>query len=308
MGENIMRHRLQFGIGTVQNVSWAEMVNRWKSIEDFGFDSVWVADQFCICSQPSASWFDGWTVLAGLATQTSHIRIGTCVTAIPWHHPAFLVRKALTLDHLSQGRLTLGIGTGLPGDCAHKMTGIEDWSAKERVERFGEYAEVVDLLMHNETTTYNGRYYQLENVIMNPKPVQTPHPPIMIAAMGPKMLRHAARFADTWNTAGSWTGTLEHRLKNIHQQNSLIDKYCAEFERDPEEIRHSCLLHEPEMYSRGFQLPSYDSVDSFLETARKYLDLGIDELLLHYPLVEKQIPVFESIAREAIPELRKDYQ
>lgn len=303
-----MRHRLQFGIGTVQNVSWAEMVNRWKSIEDFGFDSVWVADQFCICSQPSASWFDGWTVLAGLATQTSHIRIGTCVTAIPWHHPAFLVRKALTLDHLSQGRLTLGIGTGLPGDCAHKMTGIEDWSAKERVERFGEFAEVVDLLMYNDATTYNGRYYQLENVIMNPKPVQTPHPPIMIAAMGPKMLRHAARFADTWNTAGSWTGTLEHRLKNIHQQNSLIDKYCAEFERDPEEIRHSCLLHEPEMYSRGFQLPSYDSVDSFLETARKYLDLGIDELLLHYPLVEKQIPVFESIAREAIPELRKDYQ
>ena len=170
-----MRHSLQFGIGTVQNVSWAEMVNRWKSIENLGFDSVWVADQFCICSQPSASWFDGWTVLAGLATQTSHIRIGTCVTAIPWHHPAFLVRKALTLDHLSQGRLTLGIGTGLPGDCAHKMTGIEDWSAKERVERFGEYAEVVDLLMHNETTTYNGRYYQLENAIMNPKPVQTPH-------------------------------------------------------------------------------------------------------------------------------------
>lgn len=116
-----MRRSLQFGIGTVQNVSWAEMVNRWKSIEDFGFDSVWVADQFCICSQPSASWFDGWTVLAGLATQTSHIRIGTCVTAIPWHHPAFLVRKALTLDHLSQGRLTLGIGTGLPGDCAHKI-------------------------------------------------------------------------------------------------------------------------------------------------------------------------------------------
>ncbi len=308
MGEKIMRHRLQFGIGTVQNVSWAEMVNRWKSIEDIGFDNVWVADQFCICSQPAASWFDGWTVLAGLATQTNHIRIGTCVTAIPWHHPAFLVRKALTLDHLSQGRLTLGIGTGLPGDCAHKMTGIEDWSAKERVERFGEYAEVVDLLMDNDATTYNGRYYQLENVIMNPKFVQIPHPPIMIAAMGPKMLRHAARFADTWNTAGSWTGSLEHRLKSIRQQNSLIDEYCAEFERDPEEIRHSCLLHEPEMYSRGFQIPSYDSVDSFLETARKYLDLGIDELLLHYPLVEKQIPVFESIAREAIPELRKDYQ
>ena len=302
-----MSHSVQFGSGTAQNVSWAEMVNRWKSIEDLGFDSVWIPDQFCICSQPAASWFDGWTALAGLATHTSHIRIGTCVTAIPWHHPAFLARKVITLDHLSQGRLELGIGTGLPGDCAHKMTGIEDWSAQERVERFGEYVEIVDLLMHKDATTYNGRYYQLENVIMNPGPVQIPRPPIMIAAMGPKMLRHAARFADTWNTAGSWAGSLEDRLKNIRQQSSLIDEHCAEIDRNPEEIRRSCLLHEPEMYSRGFELPSYDSVDSFIEIARKYLDLGIDELLLHYPFAEKQIPVFERIAKEVIPELRKDY-
>ncbi len=142
---------------------------------------------------------------------------------------------------------------------------------------------------------------------MNPGPVQLPRPPIMIAAMGPKMLRHAARFADTWNTAGSWAGPLEDRLKNIRQQSSLIDEYCAEIDRNPEEIRRSCLLHEPEMYSRGFKLPSYDSVDSFIETARKYLDLGIVELILHYPFAEKQIPVFERIAKEVIPELREDY-
>jgi hypothetical protein len=203
--------------------------------------------------------------------------------------------------------LELGIGTGLSGDCAHKMTGIEDWSARERVERFGEYVEIVDLLMGEDSTTYNGRYYQLENVVMNPAPVQTPRPPIMIAAMGPKMLRHAAILADKWNTAGAWSGSQEERLKSIRQQSSMIDEYCAEIDRNSEEIRRSCLLYEPEMHSRGLEIPSYDSVDSFTETARRYLDLGIDELLLYYPFIEKQMTIFERIAKEAIPDLRKEY-
>lgn len=177
---NILDQELRFGVGTPQMVSWEKMVKQWKSIEALGFDSVWIADQFIICSKPTWPWFEGWTLLAGLATQTSRIRIGTMVTAIPWHNQAFLARKALTVDYISHGRLELGLGTGVHGDCGHKMTGIEDWSPRERVERFREFVEIVDQLLCNEEVTYQGRYYQLQEAAMNPSPIQKPRPPITI--------------------------------------------------------------------------------------------------------------------------------
>jgi len=302
-----MNRELRFGVGTVQNVSWEKMVKRWKSIEALGFDSVWVADQFCICNKPTEPWFDGWSLLAGLATQTTGIRVGTAVTAIPWHNPAFLARKALTVDHLSHGRLELGIGPGVPGDCGHRMTGIEDWPPRERVARFREFIEIVDALLRNDVTTYKGRYYHIEEAAMNPPPLQKPRPPITVAAMGPVMLKHAARYADTWNTMGSFTGTFEERLDSIRRQNSLIDRYCAEIGRDPQTIRPSCVVYDPEMYVRDWEIPAYDSVDTFQEVIKRYLKVGITEFLLYYPLARKQIPIFEQISMEAIPELRNRF-
>ena len=80
------------------------------------------------------------------------------------------------------------------------MMGIENWSNSERVDRFGEYVQIVDQLLSNEVTTYEGRYYSVKDAVMNPRPIQTPRPPILIAAMGPRMLRRAARYADNWNS------------------------------------------------------------------------------------------------------------
>lgn len=305
---NILDQELRFGVGTPQMVSWEKMVKQWKSIEALGFDSVWITDQFVICSKPSWPWFEGWTLLAGLATQTSRIRIGTMVTAIPWHNPAFLARKALTVDYISHGRLELGLGTGVHGDCGHKMTGIEDWSPRERVERFREFVEIVDQLLCNEEVTYQGRYYQLQEAAMNPSPIQKPRPPITIAAMGSAMLMHAACYADTWNTMGNFTGTLDERLENVQRQNLLLDKYCTEISRDPRTIRRSYVVYDPEMYVRDWEIPIYDSIDAIKDVVKCYREVGITEFLLYYPIVEKQIPIFEQMAREVIPEIRKHYR
>jgi len=305
---NILDQELRFGVGTPQMVSWEKMVKQWKSIEALGFDSVWIADQFVICSKPTWPWFEGWTLLAGLATQTSRIRIGTMVTAIPWHNPAFLARKALTVDYISHGRLELGLGTGVHGDCGHKMTGIEDWSPRERVERFREFVEIVDQLLCNEEVTYQGRYYQLQEAAMNPSPIQKPRPPITIAAMGSAMLMHAACYADTWNTMGNFTGTFDERLENVQRQNLLLDKYCTEISRDPRTIRRSYVVYDPEMYVRDWEIPIYDSIDAIKDVVKCYREVGITEFLLYYPIVEKQIPIFEQMAREVIPEIRKRYR
>src|SRR5438552_3535318 len=195
-----MIQTLRFGIITLQNAPWPTMVERWQHIESLNFDSLWVADHFANSYVPEQAWYDGWTLLAGLATQTTRIRLGALVTNFPLHNPAILARRAMTLDHISGGRLNMGLGTGLPGDVSYQMTGIEDYAPQERVARFREVVEIIDAMMCNETTTYEGKYYQIKGARGNPTLIQQPRPPFTIAALGPAMLRIAARYADTWNT------------------------------------------------------------------------------------------------------------
>ena len=121
-------------------------------------------------------------LLAAAARETTRIRLATYVTQIPLRHPAMLARQALTVDHISGGRLEVGLGTGLTIDPAYDMIGIPNWEPKERVARFEEYVEIVDRLLSHETSSFEGRYYRIKDAAMNPRPVQRPRPPIVIAA------------------------------------------------------------------------------------------------------------------------------
>ena len=224
-----MRQSISFGIVTLQHLPWKEEVKRWQLIENLGFDSVWLADHFVNYMQPNASWFESWTLLAALASQTNHIRVGTLVSSIPLRNPAILARQALTVDHISDGRLELGLGAGAPGDIdpVYSMIGIEDWKPSERVSRFQETVEIIDKCLRNRVTSYDGQYYQLKDVAMAPPPVQQPRPPITIGAMGPRMLKLAAKYADTWNSFGDeeWGAPPERIIENTRNRNELLDKY-----------------------------------------------------------------------------------
>jgi len=301
-----MSDLLRFGVSTVQNTLWETLVKRWRFIEQVGFDLITVADHFTLPypSYVDMPWFEAWTTLSSLATQTSRIRIGTLVTPITWRNPAWLARQALTVDHISHGRLEIGLGTGVHWDPGHSMTGIENWTPRERVERFGEYVEIVDLLLRNPVTTYHGKYYKLEAAHMQPPPVQKPRPPITIAAMGPLMLKYVARYADAWNGVG---GISEDSLEEVRRKNKLLDKYCVEMGRDPQTLRRSYAVYEGKAVFSGEPTVLYKSTDAFSEAVERCLDAGITELIIGYPVVDKQIPVFEQIAQEIIPELRKRY-
>jgi alkanesulfonate monooxygenase SsuD/methylene tetrahydromethanopterin reductase-like flavin-dependent oxidoreductase (luciferase family) len=295
-----VNRELRFGIITVQNLPWKKEVERWQLIEALGFDSVWVADHFVDPYQPNSHWFEGWTLLAALTTQTNRIRIGTLVSSIPLRNPAMLARQALTVDHISNGRLELGLGTGVPWDPVHSMIGIENWPPRQRVARFREVIEIVDRCLRNRVTTYKGQYYQLKDAAMAPPPIQQPRPPITIGATGQLMLKLVARYADTWNSVpGEWHTSPDKMLEQTRQRNKLLDDYCEEIGRDPNTLRRSLLVFGSEAET------VFNSVDAFETIVRRYRTVGITEFIFYYPFKNEQIPVFKQVARNVIPKLRE---
>ena len=295
--------KLRFGIVTLQNAPLEELVKRWQSIDKMEFDSVWVGDHFVNYENPSESWFDGWTVLPALACRTSRIRVGI-ISSFSLRNPAMLARQALTVDHISNGRLDLGLGAGTTGDIdpSYKMIGLEDWTPPERTARFREVVEIVDQCLQNRITTYNGRYYQLENATMAPPPVQRPRPPITIAAMGKSMLKVAARYAETWNSlGGEFNAPPESIMENLKRQIDLINECCLKIGRDPATLRRSLLVWGSEA------LTVFDSEEAFREAVNRYRHVGISEFMFFHPRTAPVISsrAFTEIATAVIPELRE---
>jgi alkanesulfonate monooxygenase SsuD/methylene tetrahydromethanopterin reductase-like flavin-dependent oxidoreductase (luciferase family) len=298
-----MNHPIRFGIITIQNLPWLTLVEHWKHIEALGYDSVWVADHFLNGHDIEAGWFDGWSLLAALAALTSTIRIGTLVTNIIYRNPAVIARQAQTLDHISNGRLELGIGATSEGDPSHAMTGVEIWSNAERIQRFQEVIEIVDRMLRQDTTSYQGRYYQVKEARLRPAAIQKPRPPLTIGVIGERTIKVAAKYADTWNTYGGWNLTPEQTLEALRKQNGLLDEYCAKIGRDPGEIRRSFLV--------GITAETpFASISAFHDYVGRYLEIGISEFIFYYdyaPMSSDQCMdrvMLERIATEAIPAIK----
>jgi alkanesulfonate monooxygenase SsuD/methylene tetrahydromethanopterin reductase-like flavin-dependent oxidoreductase (luciferase family) len=270
-----MARELRFGIMTLQNIPWSTLVERWKFLDGSSFDSAWVADHFVTSRLPNDPWFEGWTLLAALASQTSRIRLGTMVTTITYRNPALLAKQALTLDHIANGRLELGMGAGgNPAD--HTMTGVPMWDTKERVSRFREFVEIVDTMLRNEATSYEGHYYQVQDARMIPASVQRPRPPLTLAALGPTTIKVAARHADTWNSFVMPPITVEEALNLIRSRVAQLEDACVAIGRDPATIKRS-LLAWPLMPDRPFE-----SLDAFRDFVGRYAEIGIDEFIFYW--------------------------
>jgi alkanesulfonate monooxygenase SsuD/methylene tetrahydromethanopterin reductase-like flavin-dependent oxidoreductase (luciferase family) len=304
MSVDFMDNQLQFGVITLQHLPWEAEVARWQRMEAVGFDSIWLADHFVNFVQPTAPWYEAWTWLAALATQTKTIRIGTLVTPITWRNPAWLARQAMTVDHISHGRLELGIGAGAPAilDCSYAMTGTPDWPPAERVARVREVVEILDSLLREEVTSYQGKYYQLKGSAMNPPTIQQPRPPITIGALGPRMLKITAQFADRWNSYGGDNLTADEMLKLTQERTLRLNDYCLQFNRDPKTLLRSLLV-----YGAPAEM-AYTSVNGFYEVIGTYREAGIQEFILYYPFMDHHVPVFDQIIHEEIPKIRKGFE
>lgn len=293
-----MAQNLRFGImPSISNIPWATMVERWKYAEAVGFDSAWLGDHFYSPFRPDDPFFEAWSLLAGLATQTTRIRIGTLVSNIILRHPALLAKQALTVDHISHGRLELGIGAGVfPSD--HAALGTAVWPPAERVARFREVVEIVDRLLRREATDYHGRYYHVEGVQMHPGPVQQPRPPLTIAAHGPAMPNIAAAYGDAWSSFGGFGLSAEESFSQTRGRSQLLDAYCEKLGRNPREIVRSLLVYRP--------LDPWASPDAFQDLIARYQDIGITEFILYWPREGEPQGDFERIVEQTLPKLRNE--
>jgi alkanesulfonate monooxygenase SsuD/methylene tetrahydromethanopterin reductase-like flavin-dependent oxidoreductase (luciferase family) len=298
-----MTHPIRFHTLIIPTVEWDEVLRRAQWLETLGIDAVMLPDHLVDWTNPSAPWYDAWTALAALAQATDTIRLGTAVTQIPLRNPVVLARQVLTLDRISNGRIELGLGTGLTIDPSYAMGGFPNWSNAERTDRFGEYLDLVAQLLSQEVTTFAGRYYQADGAIMNPRPIQQPRPPIMVAALGPKMMRHTIRHADIWNSL-SFQPSFAEQLAETRDRILSIDRLCAALGRDPATLQRSYLMFDTTARHNGGAIAYYQSPDAFLAQAEPLLALGITDLGLYYPFLPDQLDIFERIAREILPTLR----
>ncbi len=301
-----MSHDLRFQVLVIPNVPWSQYLDRFIRLEQLGLDVAAVPDHFCDWGNPSGPWHEAWTGLAAIAARTSTMRLTTCVTQMPLRNPAVLAHQAVTVDQISNGRVELGIGTGLTIDPSYDMIGVPNWSTGERVARFAEYVELLDHLLADTVTIYHGTYYQANGAVMNPSSVQRPRLPIMVAALGPQMMRLAAAHADIWNSL-SFAAHFEEQLAELADRCMTMDELCAEIDRSPESLRRSYTMFDPTARASGGAICYYESDDVFVDMVHRITDLGITEVSLYYPALESQLPAFERIATEVLPVLRREH-
>lgn len=217
-----------------QHSEWQPIVDFWKEGDRIeAYDAGWTFDHLDpIFSDRDGPVFEGWTMLAALSGIVERIRLGVMVTGNTYRHPSVLANMAATLDVASGGRLEIGLGTGWV-EAEHHAYGISLPSWKERFDRLEETCEILHLLFTNDVADFGGTYYHLEGAKALPKPLQRPHPPIVVGGTGEKRtLRIAALWADEWNLPGGDPDMLRHKVEVLHQ-------HCTAIGRDPAEIEIS---------------------------------------------------------------------
>ncbi len=280
----------------------------WQRAEELGFHAAYTYDHLSWRSFRDQTWFGALPTLTAAAAATSRLRLGTLVTSPNFRHPVTLAKELISLDDISGGRFTLGIGAGGNGFDATAL-GQEPWSPRERADRFGEFVPLLDRLLTEDVVSYEGKHYSAHEVRNIPGCVQRPRLPFAVAATGPRGLKLAAKHGQAWVTTGdpkvsNGGGSSADSLEAVRGQCERLGKACAEIGRDAGEL-------EKIMLSGFTPDRPLDSVDAFVDFAGNHAALGFDELVLHWPIADSffaaDLDVFERIATEGLAQLGTSY-
>jgi F420-dependent oxidoreductase-like protein len=296
--------------------------------ERAGLNSIWSYDHFHTIPEAPRSCFECWTTLSALAAKTHKIRLGQIVTCNSYRNPAHLAKMASVLDVISNGRLDFGIGAGWY-DPEYRAYGVPFEKANIRIGKLDEAVQIIRKMWTEDSTSFRGKYYSVDGAINFPKPVQKPHPPILIGGEGEQLLlKVVAKYASACNFSGS--------IENYRRKLNALSKHCRDVGRDFNEItktyltdiliqrspqqsdailrrmEHAELLVGNYLGSDRFEQLSADQYRNMnivgtppecVEQLKRYVDAGVDYFLLHFPLVE-QIESLTLFAEEVMPQLQ----
>ena len=224
---------MRFGLFTsMGGQTWDGVLELWRHLEKSGWDAACVTDHFMPNNKErEGTTLESWSTLSALAALVPRMRVGTIVLGNTYRHPAVVAKMAAQVDIISGGRLILGMGSGWQEN-EHDAYGIPFFTMRERLERLDEACQVMRSLFTERRSTYKGRFYQLHDAPLEPKPVQTPYPELMIGGGGEKVtLRIVAKHADRWNI---WGGP-----KTAARKGAILDEHCAAVGRDPKAVTRS---------------------------------------------------------------------
>jgi F420-dependent oxidoreductase-like protein len=274
---------MKVGIDVSQHqLEWSEVKRRVVWAEEAGFDSAWVFDHFtALYGDRKGPCLEAWTLLAALAAVTSRIRLGALVTGVTYRHPSLLASEVVTVDHVSEGRLDVGLGAAWHEE-EHRRLGFDFPPTGQRIERLEEALQILKGLLSRDDFDHHGRHYRLRKAFYRPRPVQRPHPPIWIGASGEKvMLPLAGRHADVWHGFGS--------ASELARKSRLVDQAAEQAGRDPSDI------------GRCTDLSISEPWDQVRREAGAIRDAGFTHLIASWP--SEGLPRVEEFATKVMPEL-----
>ncbi len=263
---------------------WSDLCAAVELVERLGWHGVMIEDHFMAdgggfgaVSDPR---FEVTSVLSALAVATTSVRLAPLVMSATYRHPAVVANWAATVDHISRGRLTLGLGAGWQLN-EHAQYGIQLGTPGERIDRLDEYCTVVRSLLEQAVTDFKGRSFELSNAWCEPKPLQT-HLPLLIGGKGDRMLRLVARHADMWNM---WS-----MPSKFAERSAVLDQSSEAIGRDPATIRRStqalvCLTDSASearsfIDAAGGRAAFAGTAEQFADLAAQWHDAGVDELVI----------------------------
>ncbi|MGW1813221.1 LLM class flavin-dependent oxidoreductase [Streptomyces sp. NPDC002125] len=278
----------------------------WARAEELGFHAAYTYDHLAWRTFRDRPWFGAVPTLTAAAAATERLRLGTLVTSPNFRHPVTLAKDLITLDDVSDGRITLGIGAGGNGFDATTLrpVGEEPWTPRERADHFDEFVPMLDRLLREPSVTQEGTFYAANEARNIPGCVQRPRLPFAIAATGPRGLKLAARHGQAWVTTGDpklfEAGTPEQSVAAIRNQISRLGAACEETGRDVGELDKILLT--------GFTPDRpLQSFDAFVDFAGRHFELGFTEIVIHWPVPDSvftaDTELFERIATEGTAQL-----
>ena len=217
-----------------EGVSWDDWVRLARLTEEHGLEGLFRSDHYTAIIRPDAEAHDAWATLAGLAAITERIRLGTMVSPVTFRHPSVLARMAVTVDHISRGRVEVGMGSGWY-EREHLAHGFPFLDGRQRFALLAEQVEIVVRSWTGEPFDHDGAAYTLRDQRALPRPVQQPHPPLVLGGtVKPRFAALAARYATEVNTLGA-------PLDELRERKQALDRACADASRDPATLGFSVM-------------------------------------------------------------------